>query len=93
MASNINAVSEYLNNDAAFKKFVCVDKASVVNETEKAVCVKGIGFNRSGNECEKSVWFPKSQIVNVKNDHYTQASPEMMLIPRWLVMKNGVDVA
>ena len=96
--SIIKTVSEYLNSDpmntnSAYSKFACVDKASVVKETEKAICVQGIGFNRAGNECKKTAWFPKSQITEIKNDHYTKASPVMMLIPYWLVNKSGVSIA
>jgi hypothetical protein len=94
----IKTVSEYLNSDphnanSAFRKFACIDKASVVSQTEKAVCVEGVGFNRAGNECKKTAWFPKSQIVEIKNDHYTKASAEMILVPWWLVNKSGISVA
>lgn len=58
----------------------------VTKETEKAIAVPAVGHNEFGYPCRKTAWFPKTQIVKLANDFYTNDAPaEMWMAPAWLI--------
>ncbi len=67
-----------------------------LRETEKAVAFAAVGGNAYGYPCRKTAWLPKSQVVKLANDFYTNRAPaEMWLVPAWLIAAKraeGLDV-
>lgn len=62
---------------------------SPVKETEKALAFPTVKHNRCANPYETQAWLPKSQLVEIENDFYTNNAPEKMyLCPTWLYAKN-----
>jgi hypothetical protein len=62
---------------------------SPVKETQKALAFQVVKFNSYGNAYNGLTWLPKSQLVEVSNDYYTNNAPaKMHLCPTWLYEKN-----
>lgn len=59
-------------------------------ETEKAIAVRAMQFNRAGNPYLGKAFLPKSQIQIVENDFYTQGAARMFLVPGWLVKQSNL---
>lgn len=57
-------------------------------ETGKAIAFPGVKYNSFGNPYNGFIWFPKSQLVEVENDYYTNGSETMHLCPAWLYREN-----
>jgi hypothetical protein len=57
-------------------------------ETEKALAFDCVKHNSYGNPYNGVAWLPKSQLVEVENDFYTNDAPAKMYIcPTWLYKK------
>lgn len=82
---NIKTVSEWL---AAGGMEIAYLLESPIKETEKAVGFPGVKFNSYANPYNAVIWLPKSQLVKIKNDFYTDGPSEMFLCPPWLYRKN-----
>jgi len=62
---------------------------SPVKETEKALAFKTVRHNSYGNAYQSLTWLPKSQLVELENDFYTQEAPaKFLLCPMWLYSKS-----
>lgn len=65
---------------------------SPVKETEKALAFSAVRHNSYGNAYQSVTWLPKSQLVELENDHYTQDAPvSFYLCPMWLYKKSFVN--
>lgn len=82
---NISTVSEYLNAGGMEIGYLLEDPAK---ETAKAIAFRGVKFNSYGNPYNGLIWFPKSQLREVRNDFYTNGPKTMYLCPAWLYRKN-----
>ena len=83
---SIKTVSQYL---AAGGLAIGALLEAPVKETEKALAFSTVKHNRCANPYETQAWLPKSQLVEVENDFYTNNAPEKMyLCPTWLYAKN-----
>ena len=82
----IKTVSEYI---ALGGLAIAVLVDSPVRETEKALAFSAVRTNSCGNEYLGVAWLPKSQLVEVENDFYTNDAPSKMYIcPTWLYEKS-----
>lgn len=83
---SIKTVSQYL---AAGGLAIGALLESPVKETEKALAFQTVKHNRCANAYETQAWLPKSQLVEIENDFYTNDAPaKMYLCPSWLYSKN-----
>lgn len=83
---SIKTVSEYL---ALGGMAIGMLLESPVKESEKALAFKAVKFNACGNPYNGIAWLPKSQLVEVENDFYTNQAPaKMHICPTWLYARN-----
>ena len=82
----IKTVSEYLNQGGVSLNLFLLE--SPQKETEKALAFQSVALNGAGNRYNKLSWLPKSQLIKVINDFYTEGPKEMYLCPTWLYRKN-----
>ena len=83
---SIKTVSQYL---AAGGLAIGALLEAPVKETEKALAFSTVKHNRCANPYETQAWLPKSQLIEVENDFYTNDAPsKMYLCPTWLYAKN-----
>jgi hypothetical protein len=85
---NFTKVSEYIAAGAMQTDWFLIEELPQ-GETEKALAFSAIKFNSYGNPYLGKAWVPKSQILELVNDFYTNDAPEkMFLCPGWLYRKN-----
>jgi hypothetical protein len=66
-------------------QFQLVSAEQIERETEKAIGIRGTRWNQCANPIPATVWFPKSQLRELKNDHWVNGADRMFLIPTWLI--------
>jgi|DEB0MinimDraft_10_1074344.scaffolds.fasta_scaffold96700_1 hypothetical protein len=83
----LSKVSEYIEQGGMASGAYLLENPA--KETKKAIAFPGVKFNSYGNPYDALIWFPKSQLVEVENDYYTNNAPaKMHLCPEWLYRKN-----
>ena len=69
---------------------------TVVKSTEKAVAVECKKYNSFGNDYKSMTWFPKSQVIVMENDFYTDTIGQKTTIaPGWLIsakQREGLEI-
>lgn len=87
-----STVSEWIKAGTFASGYALLE--SPVKETDKAIAFKAVRFNSCGNPYMGLGWLPKSQIIKIKNDYYTNSPAIMYAIPDWLTNKsyeNGIS--
>lgn len=74
-----------------FLQFHMVSAEQVERETEKAIGVRGIRWNQCANPVPATVWFPKSQLREIRNDKWINCADRMFLVPTWLIKAKEAD--
>ncbi len=74
-----------------FLQFRMVSAEQIERETEKAIGVRGTRWNRCANPVHATVWFPKSQLREIRNDKWINCADRMFLVPTWLIKAKEAD--
>lgn len=86
---NFTKVSEWIAAGALSTGFFLIE--TPVKETEKALAFNAVKMSAYGNPYLGVTWLPKSQLVEVENDYYTQGPAKAFVCPAWLYSKSFPD--